>query len=239
MYVNISEEASGSRLTAARGRNRSQILDGVAGGKLCSRSGGNFNIMAKLKLRTYPDPVLKLQAKKVSTFDASVRKLAQNMLDTMYENDGVGLAAPQVGVSKRLMVIDVGAGEEEDQRKPIVFINPEIIEMDGEMVGQEGCLSFPGVFFEVKRARRIVVKYQNLAGKQQKLEAADNLLCRAIQHEIDHLNGDLFIDKASSALQRDLEMTRSGFMEGDVDALEERIKAEGGTIKVASKVPQQ
>ncbi|MBX3076215.1 peptide deformylase [Candidatus Obscuribacterales bacterium] len=187
----------------------------------------------KMKLRFYPDPVLKQKAKKITTFDQSVRKLAQDMLDTMYEEDGVGLAAPQVGVSKQIMVIDVNAGDEDETRKPIVFINPVIIEREGEMVGQEGCLSFPGVFFEVKRARRIVVRYQNLAGKDLKLEAADNLLCRAIQHEIDHLTGELFIDKASSALQRDLEMTKNGFMEGDVDAMEAELKEEkGATIKL-------
>lgn len=189
----------------------------------------------KMKLRFYPDPVLKQKAKKITTFDQSVRKLAQDMLDTMYAEDGVGLAAPQVGVSKQIMVIDVNAGDEDETRKPIVFINPVIIEREGEMVGQEGCLSFPNVFFEVKRARRIVVRYQNLAGKDLKLEAADNLLCRAIQHEIDHLTGELFIDKATSALQRDLEMTKNGFMEGDVDAMEAELKEEKGTT---IKLPQ-
>ena len=197
--------------------------------------------MAKLKLRYYPDPVLKQKTRKITTFDSSVRKLAQDMLDTMYDNDGVGLAAPQVGVSKRLMVIDVNAGSEEDPAKPIVFINPVIIEKEGEMVGQEGCLSFPDVFFEVKRASRIVVRYQNLAGKELKLEAADNLLCRAIQHEIDHLDGELFIDKASSSVQRDLEMTKHGFQEGDVEELQQKFTAEQGgegkshTIKLPGK----
>lgn len=190
--------------------------------------------MAKLKLRFFPDPVLKKKAKKVTTFDRSVRKLAQDMLDTMYENDGVGLAAPQVGASKRLMVIDVHAGTEEDPRRPIVFINPEIIEEEGEMVGQEGCLSFPGVFFEVKRARKITVKFQNLSGKEMKLECEDNLLCRAIQHEMDHLNGDLFVDKAASAIQRDLEMTKNGLLEGDVEELERKFQEEGATLKVSS-----
>lgn len=189
--------------------------------------------MAKLKLRYFPDPVLKQKAKRITTFDSSVRKIAEDMLDTMYNNDGVGLAAPQVGISKQLMVIDVNAGDEDEQRKPIVFINPQIIEWEGEMVGQEGCLSFPGVFFEVKRARRIVVRYQNLSGKELKLEASDNLLCRAIQHEMDHLMGELFIDKAASQVQCDLEMTKNGFMEGDVDALEAKYKAEH-TIKVPS-----
>jgi len=171
--------------------------------------------MAKLQIVYYPGDTLRQKTKKISRFDNSTRKLAQDMLDTMYANNGVGLAAPQVGVTKRLMVIDV-AGDDEP-RKPIVFINPEIIEADGEMVGQEGCLSFPEVFFEVKRAARIVVKFQNLAGKEQKMVAAGNLLCRAIQHEIDHLDGELFIDKAVSKLTADLELTKHGFMGDSVE----------------------
>jgi peptide deformylase len=165
--------------------------------------------MAKLQLRYYPDEVLKQKAKKITRFDASVRKLAADMLDTMYENNGVGLAAPQVGVSKRIMVIDT-SGEEEPNR-PIVFINPQIIHMEGELVGQEGCLSFPGVFFEVKRANRIVVRYQNLTGKEVKLTAEGDLLCRAIQHEVDHLDGEVFIDKAVSKLAAELELSKHGF----------------------------
>src|SRR3984885_13709951 len=109
--------------------------------------------MAKLQLRYYPDAVLKNPAKKVTRFDSSTRKLAQDMLDTMYQNDGVGLAAPQVGISKRIMVIDVSG--EDDPKKPIVFINPVIVNKEGELVGLEGCLSFPGVYFEVKRANKI------------------------------------------------------------------------------------
>jgi peptide deformylase len=138
-----------------------------------------------------------------------VRKLAADMLDTMYENNGVGLAAPQVGVSKRIMVIDVSS--EEEPNRPIVFINPQITHMEGELVGQEGCLSFPGVYFEVKRANRIVVRYQNLAGKDVKLEAEGDLLCRAIQHEVDHLEGEVFIDKAVSKLAAELELSKHGF----------------------------
>jgi len=177
--------------------------------------------MAKLQLRYYPDDVLLQKAKKVSHFDSSVRKLAQDMLDTMYDSNGVGLAAPQVGVSKRLMVIDAAGSDE--PKKPIVFINPEIVEAEGEMVGLEGCLSFPEVFFEVKRAARIVVRFRNLSGKEMKLEAADNLLCRAIQHEIDHLEGKVFIDKAVSKLAADLELTKHGFMEGDVEEMEHKL----------------
>jgi peptide deformylase len=165
--------------------------------------------MSKLQLRYFPDRVLKQQAKKITRFDASVRKLAQDMMDTMYENNGVGLAAPQVGVSKQIMVIDVSTGDEPSA--PIVFINPRITKMQGQLVGLEGCLSFPGVFFEVKRANSIVVRYQNLSGKEVKLECEGNLLCRAIQHEIDHLAGELFIDKAVSKLSAELELSKHGF----------------------------
>lgn len=177
--------------------------------------------MAKLQLRYFPDEVLKKPAKKVSRFDGQVRKLAQDMLDTMYENNGVGLAAPQVGVSKRLMVIDV-AGQDEG-RKPIVFINPVLLDADGEMIGLEGCLSFPDVFFEVKRFARIVVKYQNLKGQDVKMQVEGNLLCRAIQHEMDHLDGTLFIEKAANKLACDLELTKHGFMDGDVVDLESQL----------------
>lgn len=189
--------------------------------------------MAKLQLRYYPDEVLKQQAKKISVFDGSIRKLAQDMLDTMYDHDGVGLAAPQVGVSKRIMVIDVAGSEE--PRKPIVFINPVITHKEGELVGLEGCLSFPEVYFEVKRANKIVVRYQNLQGKEVKMEAEGNLLCRAIQHEIDHLDGELFTGKAANKLQADLELTKHGFLDGDVSELESKVADAGVTISTKPK----
>ena len=185
--------------------------------------------MANLELQYFPADVLRKKAKKVSLFDSSTRKLAQDMLDTMYENNGVGLAAPQVGVSKRMMVIDVS--KDEEPKKPIVFVNPTIVDKEGELVGLEGCLSFPGVFFEVKRANRITVKYQNLSGKEQKMQAEGDLLCRAIQHEIDHLDGELFVDKAVSKLAADLELTKHGFMDGDVAELEKQLTVlTGGTV---------
>jgi len=171
--------------------------------------------MAKLTLRYFPDEILEEPTKKITRFDASVRKLAQDMLDTMYDNDGVGLAAPQVGISKRIMVIDV-SGEDESKR-PIVFVNPQIVEKEGELVGLEGCLSFPGVYFEVKRANRIVVKYQNVSGKEQKLECQGNLLCRAIQHEVDHLDGEIFVDKAVSKIAAEIELSKHGFGPDGVD----------------------
>ncbi len=189
--------------------------------------------MAKLRLKYYPEQVLLQKAKKVTTFDNTVRKLANDMLETMYEENGVGLAAPQVGVSKRIMVIDVSG--EDDPNEPIVFINPQIVEKEGSLVGLEGCLSFPGVFFEVRRFNRITVKYQNLAGKDVKLQAEGDLLCRAIQHEIDHLDGELFINKAVSPIAADLELVKNGFIAGDVEALEHELANSGQagtTIKI-------
>lgn len=191
--------------------------------------------MAKLRLRYYPEQVLLQKAKKVTTFDSSVRKLANDMLETMYEENGVGLAAPQIGVSKRIMVIDV-AGEDEPNQ-PIVFINPQIVEKEGSLVGLEGCLSFPNVFFEVRRFNRIVVKYQNLAGKDVKMTAEGDLLCRAIQHEIDHLDGELFINKAVSPIAADLELVKNGFIAGDVEALESELANSGQTIKIKDHTP--
>lgn len=190
--------------------------------------------MAKLQLKYYPEQVLTQKARKVTTIDSSIRKLANDMLETMYESDGVGLAAPQVGVSKRIMVIDV-AGEDE-RRDPIVFINPQIIKQDGKLVGLEGCLSFPGVFFEVERANRITVRFQNLAGKEVKMDAEGDLLCRAIQHEIDHLDGELFIDKAVSPIAADLELVKAGFLEGDAKAIEQELHG-SQTIKIGTQQP--
>ncbi len=181
--------------------------------------------MAKLSLRYYPDVLLRQLAKKVTRFDSSIRKLAQDMLETMYDSNGVGLAAPQVGVSKRLMVIDVSVRGEEELPRPLVFINPVLLESEGEMIGLEGCLSFPEVFFEVKRFVRIVVQFQDLSGKQIRLEASNDLLCRAIQHELDHLDGKLFIDKPVSKLVADLELTKHGFLDGDKAVLEQQLAA--------------
>ncbi len=170
--------------------------------------------MASLEIRQYPDEILRQPTKKITKFDTSLRKLVQDMFDTMYQADGVGLAAPQIGVSKQILIIDT-AGENEPKR-PMVFINPKILSASGEMIGLEGCLSFPGVFFEVKRAENIIVKFQNINGKDQKIDVKGGLLSRAIQHEIDHLEGALFIDKPISKLSADLELTKHGFLDGDI-----------------------
>jgi peptide deformylase len=133
------------------------------------------------------DPVLREKAKVVTKFNASLEKLLANMADTMYDAEGVGLAAPQIGVLKRVVVIDVGEGLLE-------LINPRIIEWRGEDIAQEGCLSIPGRQGNVKRSEWVKVQYQDRTG-QEKMMEGDGLLARALQHEIDHLEGILFVDK--------------------------------------------
>ncbi|MEW6056442.1 MAG: peptide deformylase [Bdellovibrionota bacterium] len=162
--------------------------------------------MAILKIYTFPDPVLKQKAEPVEAFDEQLAKLAADMLDTMYDAPGVGLAANQVGVLQRIAVIDVDydvEGEEEGIRKyvnqnPRVLVNPEVVTRKGEFLFKEGCLSVPGYSEEVKRAEEIEIRYQDLQGQPQTLQG-NALLAVAIQHEIDHLDGKLFIDRLSLA----------------------------------------
>ncbi|MDX1454966.1 MAG: peptide deformylase [Gammaproteobacteria bacterium] len=148
--------------------------------------------MAKLEILHFPDPRLREVAKPVDTVDAEIRQLADDMLETMYAAPGIGLAAIQVNVRKRLIVVDVS----DDNTDPHVLINPEILEKDGVEEMQEGCLSVPGVFETVKRADSIKVRFLDREGQQQEM-AADGLLAVCIQHEIDHLDGKLFVDYLS------------------------------------------
>src|ERR1700761_4710455 len=143
-----------------------------------------------LKIVKYGEPVLERRAEAVTDFDTpELHELIANMWETMYSAKGVGLAAPQVGVSQRISVIDVSVGE--DESKKIVIINPEITLTEGKQVGEEGCLSIPGFREPVSRANVVKVRAQNEKGKPIELEG-EELLARAFQHEIDHLNGILF-----------------------------------------------
>ena len=154
-----------------------------------------------LKIRKYGDPVLETPCDPITEFGTDeLNQLVDNMFETMYANKGVGLAAPQVGVSKRLTVIDPSAGEDPEAR--IVLVNPELVKLEGRQVGEEGCLSIPGFREDVKRAMRVKVKAKNAAGEPVELEG-EELLARAIQHESDHLNGVLFL-KHLSPLKRDM-----------------------------------
>jgi peptide deformylase len=147
--------------------------------------------MAILKVLTVPEPVLRQKSKRVRNIDSSIRKLAGDMLETMHAAPGVGLAAPQVGVPLRVIVI--GMPEEED----FVLINPEVVRQTGERLVTEGCLSVPGYYGEIKRAQRVTVKGKDLSGKEVRIKA-EELLAQALEHEIDHLNGVLYIDHLES-----------------------------------------
>ena len=147
--------------------------------------------MAKLKIMKYGSDVLREVAQPVEEITDEVRRLAENMLDTMYNSDGVGLAAPQVGVSRRIIVIDVGPYD--PSCDPVALINPEIVRQEGQVDAEEGCLSLPDIRGDVKRAETVTVEALSLDGEKVRTEAVD-FLARALQHEIDHLNGILFID---------------------------------------------
>lgn len=152
--------------------------------------------MTKLKIYTYPHPILKKHAEPVEKVDDDTRRLMDDMLETMYQAVGVGLAAPQVGVSKRILVIDYER-EEDKPGKPLYFVNPEIVWFSDErVIGSEGCLSVPGQHADVERYAAIRVKYLDYFGKPQEL-LADDFLAIVLQHEIDHLDGILYIDHLS------------------------------------------
>lgn len=148
--------------------------------------------MALLTILEFPDPRLRKVAQRIDSVDESIRKLASDMLETMYDAPGIGLAATQVNVHRRMLVCDVS----EDKNSPLVLINPEILEREGEEEMQEGCLSVPGEYENVTRADQIKLSYLNLENEQVEIQA-DGLLAVCIQHEIDHLDGKLFVDYLS------------------------------------------
>jgi peptide deformylase len=150
--------------------------------------------MAKLKILEFPDPRLRTKATPVAAVDDDLRALIADLFETMYAAPGIGLAATQVDVHKRLLVADISA----DQSQPFAFINPEILEKDGVIVSDEGCLSVPGYYEEVERAEHIRLRYLDRFGDAKEMEA-EGLLAVCIQHEIDHLDGKLFVDYLSEA----------------------------------------
>ncbi|GIU83598.1 MAG: peptide deformylase 1 [Acidimicrobiales bacterium] len=163
-------------------------------------------VTASMSIRILGDPVLRQRATEVEEIDGKVAALCDRMLEVMYEAPGVGLAAPQVGVRKRIFVYDVGEG-------PAAVVNPEIVESDGEWTYEEGCLSVPGLSFEIVRPRRVHLRGWDAQGREVDIEA-DDLLARVFQHEIDHLDGVLLLDrleeeerKAAMRRIRELELT--------------------------------
>jgi peptide deformylase len=151
-----------------------------------------------------PDPVLREKAKPITKITPNVHKLLDDMADTMYDAEGVGLAAPQIGILKRAIVIDVG-----DEHGLIEMINPEIVSKEGEQFGPEGCLSIPGLRGDVARAMKVTVRGLDRNGKEIEITGTE-LLARAFQHEIDHLNGILFTDLAQSVYREEERQDKGG-----------------------------
>jgi peptide deformylase len=152
----------------------------------------------------FPDPILQRRAEPVTSFDQELRTLVDDMFESMYDAHGIGLAAPQIGVPKRVTVLDLSF--EKNPEEKIVLVNPEVIFTEGKQFGEEGCLSLPEIREKVSRAVRVKVRAQDVAGNWFEREGVD-LLARALQHEVDHLNGILFIFRIS-ALKRDLALRR-------------------------------
>lgn len=161
----------------------------------------------KCDITTYGNPSLRIKAVPIGKIDDSVKQLAKDMLDTMYRANGLGLASEQIGRSEAICVIDIPASVDIDEvtrsrqnpdiKMPIIMLNPIVTLKEGEQTGQEGCLSFPEIFVTIKRAAQVEVKFKNLAGKNEVLNA-NGLLARTIQHETDHLNGILLVDRMST-----------------------------------------
>lgn len=158
--------------------------------------------MALLKIINYPEKVLLEVGKPVSAeeFDAGLSELVEDMFETMYEAGGVGLAAPQIDVSRRLFVMDCSGGEDPAQK--FAMINPEILHVEGEQYGDEGCLSFPGIYAKIRREMRAVIRFQDVRGEIQEMDFED-LPARCVLHETDHCDGIVFLDRMS-ALKREL-----------------------------------
>jgi peptide deformylase len=157
-----------------------------------------------LKIVKYPDPVLSRPAEPVTEFNAELRKSIADMFESMYAGQGIGLAAPQVGISKRFLVIDLSVGK--DPKDKLVLINPEIIFSEGKVYEEEGCLSFPDIREKVTRHAKVRIRAQDERGKWFEMDG-EEVLSRCFQHEIDHLDGMLFIFRMS-ALKRDLALRK-------------------------------
>ena len=170
-----------------------------------------------LDLHFLGDRVLRQQAKRVAKVDDSIRQLAKEMLQTMYSSHGIGLAAPQVGINKRLIVVDTDP--ENSENEPLILINPEIKKFGKELCGfEEGCLSIPGVHLDVVRPESIEVSYRDEQGKPKRIKAS-GLLARVIQHDSDHLDGVMFVDRVDNQLALTEQLQESGFSVQSVKAI--------------------
>lgn len=156
--------------------------------------------MSIQKIFQYPDPVLRAETREITSFDQDLKTLVENMAETMYDAPGIGLAAPQIGKSVKLIVVDTS--ENPEHKQFMAMVNPKIIEHEGSQIDEEGCLSVPELTAKVKRFKQITVRYQDVDGKDQTIDTADRFAV-VLQHEIDHINGILFIDHLSP-LKRNL-----------------------------------
>ena len=169
---------------------------------------------ASLEIYKLGDDVLRQNAKRISKVDNSIRTLAKKMLQSMYASKGIGLAAPQIGIKKELLVIDINF--EDTAAEPLILINPEITDYGTTLNSyEEGCLSIPGVYLNVVRPSTIKLRFRDEMGRPRKMKA-DGLLARCIQHEMDHLKGVLFVDRVTSKEDLNKELIKEGFHQKDV-----------------------
>ena len=186
-----------------------------------SRNSGSSKKINKEAVENPPLEIFKLgsetlrtQAKRISKVDSNIRDLAKDMLQSMYSAKGIGLAGPQVGISKELLVIDINF--EDSAAEPLILINPEITAFGSTLnTYEEGCLSIPGVYLNVVRPSTIKLKFRDEMGRPRKMNA-DGLLARCIQHEVDHLRGILFVDRVTSNKELEKELTKEGYNMKDV-----------------------
>jgi len=191
--------------------------------------------MSVRKIVKYGSDVLRQKSKEITKISKKIQVLAEDLLDTMYANNGVGLAGPQVGELLRIFVIDVS--DPKGPCNPMVFINPKIIKKDGAIACNEGCLSFPDVYTYVRRYKNVTVKALDLKGKPFIVEGKDGeLLARAIQHEFDHLNGILFVDHSRNRFDADKELSEKGLPPVQVDYLLEEPELEEIIVKENSVI---
>ncbi len=193
--------------------------------------------MKTLPIYTYGFDILRKRTRRVTKIDDKFIELVQNMFHTMRRANGVGLAAPQVGLDYALTVIDVSAVEDEDDKKPLILINPKVIDFYGKDILEEGCLSIPSIRWDVERPETVFIEYQDLDLNKKKIEL-DGFMGRVAQHEIDHLNGVLFIDhlekETKKSLKHQLDLIKKGGVETTYVLAEIKKISEAGTKKKKS-----
>lgn len=184
-----------------------------------------------LPIYVYDQPVLRKKAKPVKHIDGEVRRLTENMLETMHQASGIGLAANQVGILQRVIVVDLSGMEDSPDFTPLAMINPEVVSEEGSWVMEEGCLSIPDIREDVERADRIRVRYRDAENQECELEA-DGLLGRVILHEIDHLDGVLFIDRIGAVKKKLLRGRLNKIRRGEVEVNYPIVTADGAEVRV-------